>query len=145
MSDRLQELADRIIDRSFDLVNVGDMKALNWAVKSAIEISEHLPKPDPQPANILPAANHDTAIERLLAPLGYDDDDQAKLQKLWLTSEEAAVFAGVSVSSVRNWCEAGYVFCELAKSTKRRAWRICPRSVALRINNISDPRLRGSK
>lgn len=145
MNDRLQELADRIIDRSFDLVNVGDMKALNWAVKSAIQISEHLPKPDPQPANILPAANHDTVIERLLAPLGYDDDDLELLRLRWINSANAAEFAGISTSTIRSWCKDGSIVCEQDPNRERVTWLICPRSVALRINNIPDPRLRGAE
>ena len=146
MNDRLQQLAVLVLDKSFALLESGDLEALNLATKTIVRLADYLPdsKPDFSTETEPPKSDNDKAIRQLLLNIGYDDDDWEMLNQSWLTSEQAAEFAGMSADSIRHWCKHDLVHCRHDPLKARKVWMVCPRSVALRINNIPDPRLGGS-
>ena len=94
------------------------------------------------------AFNYDQQIFNQLAQCGYDqsecDDDESDFHFLgqeWISTSAAAKFAGMSVDAIRNWCKNGTVLCKQDPVSARKVWLVCPRSIALRINKIPDPRL----
>jgi len=84
-----------------------------------------------------------TSIDESLASAGYEADDWEILRRRRISTAEAASFAGISKSTILNWCNAGSVLCDQDPNRRRVTWLICPRSVALRINSLPDPRIVG--
>ena len=83
------------------------------------------------------------SIDESLAAAGYEADDWEILRRRRISTAEAASFAGISKSTILNWCNAGSVLCDQDPNRRRVTWLICPRSVALRINSLPDPRIVG--
>lgn len=81
------------------------------------------------------------SIDESLASAGYEADDWEILRRRRISTSEAASFAGISKSTILNWCNAGSVLCDQDPNRKRVTWLICPRSIALRINSLPDPRI----
>jgi len=83
------------------------------------------------------------SIDESLASAGYEADDWEIIRRHRISTAEAASFAGISKSTILNWCNAGSVVCDQDPHRKRVTWLICPRSIALRINSLPDPRIVG--
>ena len=140
----LQQLNDAILKKAFALVEIGEMEQAYWAAKAAKELEDETDQPEFVYRSSDSQKEVDREIDSLLATEYHAFDDRDALEfmkKRWVPTHDAAEFAAVTADTIRNWCNSGMIVCKIKERTDRKAWLVCPRSVALMINDLPDPRL----
>lgn len=130
----LSKLKNKLAEKALEFADIGDFNK----VEQAIEIINKIPGGE----NSQPGQTIDESIFQTIASLGYDSEDMKFLKKGYTSVADAAKFTEIPEKLIRDWCHAGEIMHKAEGSDKRRVFRICPRSVILRMNEIKDPRLK---
>lgn len=132
MEVKYDQLRKTIMERSLVLAEAGDMSAVSKAMQALKRMAKLEPSSISDPL---------VEVDRLMGKLGFDTDDREFLKSEWVTVSEAASWSQVSADTIREWCESGWVVAEVDTNKKRKIWRVCPKSIGIKLHNIKDPRL----
>lgn len=132
MELKYDQLRKTIMEKSLVLAEAGDMSAVSKAMQALNRMAKLEPSSISDPL---------VEVDRLMDTLGFAPDDQHFLKADWITVSDAAKWSQVSADTIREWCETGLVVAELDSTKKRKVWKVCPKSVGIKLHDIKDPRL----
>jgi len=132
MKETYSQLKKRIIEKSLILVEAGDMSSVREAMQALNEMAKL------ETSNI---SSPLLEVDRLMDTLDFAPDDRQFLKSEWISVSEAANWSQVSQDTIREWCETGLVVAAVDSNKKRKIWKVCPKSIGIKLHNIKDPRL----
>ena len=72
----------------------------------------------------------------------FDHDDWTEFIDLeWVTITDATKFTGEGKDKIYEWKNEGQIVWRSKPHSKRQIFQFCPKSIALKLANVADPRL----